>query len=287
MRRRFHQEIVAWREDTIKLCLASRISDKSAVSSFWSEEWYEAVYNNAMLLLYRPSPYLPRPTMTPGIGDENPDLLELLNASKSSIQAYSTLHRKRKLNYSWNTLHGIFVAGLAYVYSVGRILREPINSGVVPDILSIIDITRSCSNILIAICERWSVSRRSCEPFNSLSNAVIRDSLQLAVRPGTGVESRPDEDMRSVGVRSASDDHTRDQKDGSLPSWYLPLQESMFGEIPQLEDFFGMEEYRPSLPPFLDPLPQKGTPFSREVASGFSQSLPLAFLRDGQDESGP
>ncbi|KAI9745062.1 MAG: hypothetical protein M1818_001340 [Claussenomyces sp. TS43310] len=187
VRRTFYEELISWRNDTQLLNLAERCSDKGVyVSSFLTPEWYTAVFNNAMLLLYRPSPFLPHPTAMTGMGTEERDHVTLFSAAKDTITAYSELHRKRRLNYSWITLHGVFIAGLAYVYGVGRALKDSRQTMPIPDYLNIINDTRACSNVLVAICERWNVARRSCELFNKLSNAVIRDAINAAASRGSG-----------------------------------------------------------------------------------------------------
>ncbi|OQU97182.1 Fungal Zn2-Cys6 binuclear cluster domain-containing protein [Cladophialophora immunda] len=174
-----YEEIMAWKEATSLLKLDQQVHQGSGyVSCFLTPAWYTAVANNALLLLYRPSPYLPYPvTPTNPETGESGDLQQLFSAAKASITSYYELHRKRRLNYSWITLHGIFIAGLAYVYGIGLALKDTTQRAPVPDYLDIINDTRACSNILVAICERWSVARSSCELFNRLSNAVIRDAV--------------------------------------------------------------------------------------------------------------
>ncbi|KIW73681.1 hypothetical protein PV04_01779 [Phialophora macrospora] len=184
VRSQLYDELVAWR-DAIRLL---KLEDRRAthnpafVSCFLSPQWYTAVFNNAVLLLYRPSPYLPYPVVPTKPGEEEGDLQRLCYAAKSSITSYYELHRRRQLNYSWITLHGVFIDGLAYVYGIGLALKDPSQNTPIPDYLEIINDTRACSNILVAICERWSVARSSCQLFNRLSNAVIRDAINAAAR---------------------------------------------------------------------------------------------------------
>ncbi|KAJ4214450.1 hypothetical protein NW759_010466 [Fusarium solani] len=189
-RRMFHAEINAWRNDTGLLGLSANASNGGYLSSFVSPDWYKVVYSNALLLLYRPSPLFPHPSATPNSDAGKSDLLELLHAAEASIQSYSELHRKRRLNYSWITLHGVFIAGLSYVYSVGRILRSPSTCSLSPDVFSIVEVTRACSNVLVAICERWNASRRSCELFNKLSSAVTRDALNATSKRSGNPQSQ-------------------------------------------------------------------------------------------------
>ena len=205
VRQQFYEQVIAWKNATASLQLeAQSRNDQRHTSCFLTPVWYEAVASNALLLLYRPSPYLPCPVV-PTKADGGPgDLQRLVSAARSSIISYSDLHRRRRLNYSWITLHGIFIAGLTYIYGIGQGLKDPSHGMVMPDYLQIIDDTRACSNILIAICERWSVARRSCDIFNGLSSAVIKDAIEAGAWRKTPVP-----DQRQFGAdRSAHGDGT-------------------------------------------------------------------------------
>lgn len=226
VRMRFHSELVAWKADTKHLPLSQSRPNQAYISSFWTEDWYNAVYNNAMLLLYRPSPYLPHPAMTPGRNNEEAELMTLLDAAKASIESYSALRSMRRLNYSWITLHGVFLAGLAYIYSVGRILRDPAQRMSTPDTLSIVEVTRGCSNVLVAICERWNVSRRSCDLFDKLSNAVILDSLNATSGSHVGQNHAGNGPIMD-SMNNASDSQSASSKDHANPR-PTPLLDQVF-----------------------------------------------------------
>jgi hypothetical protein len=147
-------------------------------SSFLSDEWYEVIYHNATLMLFRPSP------MLSDTGSQR-TLQELFNSSKNAVLLYASLHRSRKINYSWITLHSVFMAGLTYLYSLSRHFRErrrPSPNGLVletdPTAIEIVNGTRACSNVLVAVSERWD-SLRSChEVFDRLSDAVLADAIK-------------------------------------------------------------------------------------------------------------
>lgn len=148
-------------------------------SSFLSKEWYEVIYHNAMLMLFRPCPMLS--------DTGNSDTLQrLFKSSKEAVLLYASLHRSRKINYSWITLHSVFMAGLTYLYSLSRHFREqrrPSPNGAIlesdPTAIEIVNDTRACSNVLVAVSERWD-SLRSChEVFDRLSDAVLADAIKL------------------------------------------------------------------------------------------------------------
>ncbi|WEW59367.1 hypothetical protein PRK78_004838 [Emydomyces testavorans] len=191
IRQRLATELEAWRHDTASLSLPA-VDLSSEIpgdrSSFRAHEWYEILYHNAVLMLYRPSPALSAsPTKVPVA------IQTIFMAAKQSITLYAHLHRSRRINYTWITLHAVFMAGLSYVYAVGRHFRAKrrIAAGGHattmldddPSIIEIVNETRACSNVLVAVSERWSASRNSHEVFHRLSDAVLADAIELLSSP--------------------------------------------------------------------------------------------------------
>lgn len=96
-----------------------------ARSSFRSKAWYELLYQNGVLLLYRPCP-------THSGSEIEPDMesfRSIHTAAKQSVTLYAYLFKSRKINFSWITLHAVFLAGLSYIYAVSQHLREQRKSG--------------------------------------------------------------------------------------------------------------------------------------------------------------
>ncbi|RFU35285.1 hypothetical protein B7463_g1034, partial [Scytalidium lignicola] len=187
-------ELESWRSKTEDLHLPEM--DLSSTipanwSSFRSKEWYEVIYNNAVLMLFRPSPMLST------ISGDSTTLRKLFTSSKQAVILYAYLHRSRKINYSWITLHSIFMAGLTYIYALSRHFRErrrgPAASGSVldpdPSPIEIVNDTRACSNVLVAVSERWNTLRGCHEVFDKLSDAVLADAIKLQCN--TAMRSQP------------------------------------------------------------------------------------------------
>ncbi|KAH6871222.1 c6 zinc finger domain-containing protein [Thelonectria olida] len=289
LRCRLHGEVNAWRQDTERLHLPS-MESRGYMSSFLSKEWYTAVYNNAILLLYRPSPYLPEPTMASSCDDGKPELMCLLNAAKASIESYSELHRKRRLNYSWITLHGIFIAGLAYIYSVGRLLDNPTTRRHVPNIMCVIEVTQACSHVLVAICERWNGSRRSCELFSELSTNLIRDALNVAPRPNDDAQSRGGSDPSQATHNEPSAPAAQNQSAGmggaQMNSDESQMELGIVDSTAELENILVMENFK-EFSGFFDFTFQNDYLSSGATMSSFSQNWPfdLPFSPEGEVES--
>ncbi|CAK7238067.1 hypothetical protein SEUCBS140593_010298 [Sporothrix eucalyptigena] len=278
-RRAFELRLQEWHRATADLGLTDD-DNLPYGSSYTSPEWYTAVYNNAMLLLYRPSPYMPHPTRAADSDDDMPDLLKLFNAGKTSILSYAELHRKRRLNYSWITMHGIFISGLAFIYSVGRILQDPGMRDRVPDFLIVVDVTRACSNILAVICERWNVSRRSCELFNKLSNAVIQDALHATIRRDSVSSSTMAELQTTAGLGCipAVIEHPPQTQptSTSLSRPYDPsVSIDMSTTLPQPPDeMLVMDEFR-QFSETLDTTSTQDQAYPSEMVFGFLQDWPF------------
>ena len=179
---------------TVELCCRQ--------SSFLSKEWYDVIYHNAILMLFRPCPMLS--------DTGNPDTLrKLFESSKEAILLYSSLHRSRQINYSWITLHSVFMAGLTYLYALSRHFRQrrrqSPNVAVLeayPTAIEIVNDTRACSNVLVAVSERWD-SLRSChEVFDRLSDAVLADAIKYQCSVAV---SRDRSQVSTVFVSSTTD----------------------------------------------------------------------------------
>lgn len=180
-------ELEGWRRDTVSLSLPA-VDLSSTIpgnrSSFRAHEWYELLYYNALLILYRPCPALSATSPTVPIAIQT-----IFTAAKQSITLYAHLHRSRRINYTWITLHAAFMAGLSYIYAVGRHFRakrRAVNGGQSttmlnsdPSIIEIVNETRACSTVLVAVSERWSASRHPHEAFHRLSDAVLADAIEL------------------------------------------------------------------------------------------------------------
>ena len=183
IRRQLNSEIQAWRSKISLLGLPSVDRPASIVSSFTHPSWYEALYNNAILLLFRPSVMFP-PQESLDVQDGEDVLYIIWCSSRSLIARYTDVLRGRRLNYSWITLYTIFMAGLANLYSVGRSAqrRKQGIAGFLPSLLEVLTVFRDCSNILTAICERWDDVRSSCEIFNRLSISAVQELAAVLLR---------------------------------------------------------------------------------------------------------
>ena len=65
--------------------------------------WFEMLYHNAVLMLYRPS------LMLPNISQNPVTLRNIFWSAKQSTTLYYYLHRPRKINHSWLALQSVII----------------------------------------------------------------------------------------------------------------------------------------------------------------------------------
>ncbi|KAJ5626537.1 hypothetical protein N7528_003964 [Penicillium herquei] len=190
-------ELERWRFQTSSLNLnpCAGMPTISWSSSFLTPEWYELLYHNALLMLYRPSPALPLDSSRASV------VLPIIYASaKQSIGFYAHLHGLSRMNYTWITLHSVFMAGLSFLYATGRHFRSRKNQrqgydlpslGSDPSILEIVNILRSCSNVLVAVSERGNIRRQCHHVFDQLGDAVLKDAVDYHTSHETTAGPQP------------------------------------------------------------------------------------------------
>jgi hypothetical protein len=179
------EKLEIWQEHLAQLDLSDDCtSDISERSCFLSPVWYRVLYANAKLSIWRPCPLLA------DLSHDQHSLQNIYDSSIQAITAYSALHKSRKINYSWIALQSIFMAGLSFLYSVSRHFREQHNHlspssteccllREDPRAIDISQISRACSNVMVAVAERWNALRHCHEVFDRLSDAVLADALKM------------------------------------------------------------------------------------------------------------
>jgi hypothetical protein len=247
MRTALAKDLQEWHTETANLPLVK--SDATAASpasgsSFRSEEWYRLLYHNGMLMLFRPSPCL---------NDASVNSLALQNifdSAREAIILYANLHRSRKMNYSWITMHSVFLAGLSYIFALRHHFQalqlptsEPQRARLhtTPTINQVVNDTRACSKVLVAVSERWDLARNCSDLFDRLSDAVVADVVEASTPNNHGMNvAAVDAVPFSADLANMTVDSTFRDCFGDLQS--LGLDEFHNDAISQLsqEWFFGL-----------------------------------------------
>ncbi|KAK1064509.1 hypothetical protein LTR74_008681 [Friedmanniomyces endolithicus] len=105
-------------------------SDEGAQSCYLSPTWYEVLYANASLMVWRPCPLLA------DITNDRHTLQRIYDSATNAINSYAILHRNRLINYSWVTLHSVFMAGLSYIYA-GHEVFDRLSDAVLNDAIKL------------------------------------------------------------------------------------------------------------------------------------------------------
>lgn len=208
------QDLEDWQTQVHHLNLTddATSSNPSEKSCFLSPTWFSVLHANAKLSIWRPCPLLADVNH-----DQQHSLQNIYTSSIQAITAYSALHKSRKINYSWITLQSVFMAGLSFLYSVSRHFREQrchastsIEGCLLeqnPQAIDISHISRACSNVMVAVAERWNALRHCHEVFDRLSDAVLADALKMQTQPAvtapsTHTKEQPDMTGTSVSLVS-------------------------------------------------------------------------------------
>ncbi|KAK7903759.1 hypothetical protein LTR67_001779 [Exophiala xenobiotica] len=199
IRQNLLSELQDWRQTTANAMPRSSNDESSlAISAFHCASWWEAVYHNAVLVLFRP-PATTTLVGTAAAGEgqtmvqdhqdsEAEDVLKIMwETSRKLISNYREVLQARRLNYSWICLYTIFMAGLTNVYSVGQwARRRKLDPGsFLPPCSDVMTDIKNCSNILTAICERWDDARQSCEIFSRLSDSAFKELFRAHLASAT------------------------------------------------------------------------------------------------------
>ncbi|KAI5920125.1 fungal-specific transcription factor domain-containing protein [Camillea tinctor] len=149
------------------------------LSVFTSENWFLLAYDYSILLLYRPfiisasdnshqSPPLP----VGGNLDASERAFELCAKHARSIcLRYRQLYQNKgaRLQFTWGSLHILFLGGLTYLYCLWRSPRIRQLSKQT----TIMQTCMACTTVLIIIAERWSEAAHYRDIFETLSERTI------------------------------------------------------------------------------------------------------------------
>lgn len=133
-------------------------------------------------------------------------------------------------------MHSVFLAGLSYIFALRHHfqLQPRARLHTTPTISQVVNDTRACSKVLVAVSERWDLARNCSDLFDRLSDAVVADVVEAST-PQTGMNV-----VDSVPFGAV--DNTFRDCFGDLQS--LGLDEFHNDAISQLsqEWFFGLDE---------------------------------------------
>jgi hypothetical protein len=130
-------------------------------SIFACQAYWDAIYNNAILLLHRPHSIVQHASTEA--------LFISFEASCKLIVSIKVLQREGKVDVLWRTVHHLFMAGLGLIYCLwySKEIRDHKSVG------SSISTLQSCSSTLSALSENFPGAAGCRDIFDILSSATV------------------------------------------------------------------------------------------------------------------
>ncbi|KAH7123034.1 fungal-specific transcription factor domain-containing protein [Dactylonectria macrodidyma] len=158
------QELEEWHAD---IPLPPDISDTDPLSVFASREWFRLAYDHSILILYR---YWI--THVPPAGEEHgvEEALEICyHRARDLCLLYRRLFQSQSIQFTWGSLHILFLGGLTYLYCIWKSprLRQSARK------MEVINTCMACNTALVIIAERWSNAGAYRDIFELLSERTI------------------------------------------------------------------------------------------------------------------
>lgn len=205
------------------------------LSVFASSEWFQLAYDHSILLLYRP--YITGTVCQEGpssdrYGVTSDDEQEAIDRAfeECSVRAreicllYRRLYQSSSIQFTWGSLHILFLGGLTYLYCLWRSkrVREMTRQ------TDVVSTCMACSTVLVIIAERWNLATSYRDLFQTLSERTTcmvlgTGNLEPSRRPST-------EPQLDFGIPAAPEEHLQD--------WIMNLNEM---SIPQESEWLVQE----------------------------------------------
>ncbi|KAJ6055821.1 transcriptional regulator family: Fungal Specific TF [Penicillium canescens] len=158
-------------------------SSSHPLSVFASDEWFQIAYDHSILILYRLY-------ITGILGkrrqggtqheinnidslEEEEDLQKAFeNCSRCARDIcvlYRRLYQKSTVQFTWGSLHILFLGGLTYLYCLWRSwrVRQQTKQS------EVINTCMACTTVLVIIAERWNLATSYRDIFEALSERTI------------------------------------------------------------------------------------------------------------------
>ncbi|UKZ74750.1 hypothetical protein TrVFT333_002420 [Trichoderma virens FT-333] len=143
----------------------------------------EIKYHGIMMLLLRPSPAIPNPSVN--------SLKSCYESAVASIRLYNQLYKRDLLVYSWATVHSVFLSTITMLHCIWTV--PEVSAQIKLEIL-MADL-KAGSNVLSATGEHWSEAKRTRDILDELSGTTIRwiiesraRNLETGTRSGIGAK---------------------------------------------------------------------------------------------------
>lgn len=189
-------------------------SGTDPLSVFASHEWFRLAYDHSVLILYRH--WI---THTPPPGEEQcvDEAFETCSVrAREMCLLYRRLYQSPTIQFTWGSLHILFLGGLTYLYCLWRSpkVREKARK------MDVINTCMACNTVLIIIAERWNQATTYRDIFELLSEKTI--SLvcgDVSQSQGWNMELNVSQDATQMGPEQPF-----------LQDWIMGLEETTIPE---------------------------------------------------------
>lgn len=139
----------------------------SPLSVFASQAWFQIAYDHSILLLYRHHITIPS---SPGEeGSVEKAFEECAHRAREMCLLYRKLYQSPTIQFTWGSLHILFVGGMTYLYCLWKSEKVRLSSRQ----SDVISTCMACNTVLVIIAERWSQATTYRDAFETLSERTI------------------------------------------------------------------------------------------------------------------
>ncbi|CAH0052307.1 unnamed protein product [Clonostachys solani] len=166
---RLRQELEDWRLSIPDQLILSA----DPLSVFASRDWFQLAYEHSILLLYRH--YIIGEQQVaihdPAERQEKIDRIfeECANSSRQMCMRYRRLYQSSSIQFTWGSLHILFLAGLTYLFCLWRCRSVRAKTRQT----DVMNTCMACTMVLTITAERWSFATRYRDIFELLSVKTI------------------------------------------------------------------------------------------------------------------
>ena len=194
--RDLRQKLEVWRQ-------AAPAQTRSGVSKplsvFTSTEWFTLAYNHSVLLLYRPfiNDTLEHVELMPSRSEITEVAFdECYNNAKQICMTYRGLYQQHPIQFTWGSLHILFLGGMTYLYCLWRSAKIR-QAARLRDVMAT---CMACSTVLVIVAERWRVATAYRDIFEKLSERTINmleleDSRRKQIQNDSAIPPSGSEDL--------------------------------------------------------------------------------------------
>lgn len=135
-----------------------------ALSIFATRDWYDLNYSETIIMLYRS-------VLTKPQSIEDCIFEECARAAENICRGYRSQYIGKPVNYTWGTLHVIFLAGLTYLHCLWT--SSIVRRGTSYDKMSCV--LTDCTMLLVVLAERW----KRAAPYRDLFETLAKRTTKM------------------------------------------------------------------------------------------------------------